>query len=526
MKNKIIPKKVTFNWEMKSKTSNKIPADGSAPEQITGEYLYPGLLPRPFISRYEDLPEENFVRECYKELYELVSTTTMNPEYDAPSGAVFTGTPGIGKSIFLIYFLWLFLSDPRFPDKRFAVEFKQDIYFVFEPVNGTSNTFNMYRVTDDDFPFHEFLLLCDHDDTTSPYRKGKWTFVFSSPNEIRFKEFAKRSNTKTFYMPTWNHDELFYWKPNENEWKESFEKVGGVPRLLRLPPQTLDKKINAKMSYKGLAVSKVIMTSQGGTIDSEINHLLCHANPKRDPNTGKWNYESYTTTPASSYMYTILVEKFLNDNNQETISMMKSGAGAAKRYYGAIEAGKLFQRLLVRDPPLANMKIEAIALEGVNAGKKCTFVLPEIEEVKPTTQEWNKLKLVAGKLYTPIETNFPSADQFYLESVISTDGTKSEKSKCKIVCLQHTLACDHPIKVSGLSKIKERAEECGFDVENEIAFIFETPEKGLVKAAQPFVDTKSNSKELPKGMTVVQYECAVFDQKSGWPKANKKANKK
>jgi hypothetical protein len=39
-------------------------------------------------------------------------------------GGVVTGVPGIGKSVFALYFIACFVKDKRFEDKRFAYEYK------------------------------------------------------------------------------------------------------------------------------------------------------------------------------------------------------------------------------------------------------------------------------------------------------------------------------------------------------------------------------------------------------------------
>jgi hypothetical protein len=70
---------------------------------------------------------------------------------------------GIGKSLFLIYFIYRFRSDERFPDKRFALEFFKGKYQLFKPIvdndGGTalvSTILNAAEINSKDF-----LLLCD-----------------------------------------------------------------------------------------------------------------------------------------------------------------------------------------------------------------------------------------------------------------------------------------------------------------------------------------------------------------------------
>ena len=46
---------------------------------------------------------------------------------------LFTGVPGIGKSLFMVYFISRFLVDERFTDKSFALEFTAGKYVYFRP---------------------------------------------------------------------------------------------------------------------------------------------------------------------------------------------------------------------------------------------------------------------------------------------------------------------------------------------------------------------------------------------------------
>ena len=50
---------------------------------------------------------------------------------------LFTGVPGIGKSLFLVYFIYRYLHDDRFSDKRFALKFDSGVYEYFKPITDS-----------------------------------------------------------------------------------------------------------------------------------------------------------------------------------------------------------------------------------------------------------------------------------------------------------------------------------------------------------------------------------------------------
>ena len=73
-----------------------------------------------------------FIRNSYRRLYKIVSGTMLRT---SRSTMLFTGVSGIGKSLFLLYFICRFLGDNRSPDKCFALEFNRGEYDYFEPVD-------------------------------------------------------------------------------------------------------------------------------------------------------------------------------------------------------------------------------------------------------------------------------------------------------------------------------------------------------------------------------------------------------
>jgi hypothetical protein len=66
----------------------------------------------------------------------------------------------MGKSLFLVYFIYRFLSDECFPDKRFALEFDHGEYIVFEPIGSTGKTFKKTTLAAK-YVDPDFLVLCD-----------------------------------------------------------------------------------------------------------------------------------------------------------------------------------------------------------------------------------------------------------------------------------------------------------------------------------------------------------------------------
>ena len=109
-----------------------------------------------------------FVRGCYEELYELVTAEMLSPSRKTIDGLelkpsfLFTGVPGIGKSVFMIYFLCRYSTDNRFSDKRFATEFGKGKYCYYHPATEAGEYY-FSKEFDEDI-LRDIVLVVDVDE--------------------------------------------------------------------------------------------------------------------------------------------------------------------------------------------------------------------------------------------------------------------------------------------------------------------------------------------------------------------------
>ena len=115
-----------------------------------GSWLVLDNIPQCFQHHYGVIPSKIFIRKCYEDLYQEVTVEILKPILKR-SVFLFQGIPGIGNSIFMIYFILTYSIDNRFLDKRFALEFNRGSYYYFIPtkVNGE---YYMSVVTTERFP--------------------------------------------------------------------------------------------------------------------------------------------------------------------------------------------------------------------------------------------------------------------------------------------------------------------------------------------------------------------------------------
>ena len=201
-------------------------------KSIHGEHLLVKTLPKVFKQRYGTIPKTIYVRDCYRELYKIATDSMVDASLDN-CATLFTGVPGIGKSLFMVYFISRFLVDERFTDKSFALEFTAGKYVYFRPT-GEEGEFwcsfqdGTYMLSKD------FLLLCDIVATVEPVARAKWTYIFSSPDPKRYKQILKNFPNHRYTLPTWSELELMLLSADRpvSEWYNDFVLFGGVPRYI------------------------------------------------------------------------------------------------------------------------------------------------------------------------------------------------------------------------------------------------------------------------------------------------------
>lgn len=415
-------------------------------ESIHGEHLLVKKLPEVFTQRYGPIPKKVYVRDCYRTLYKLASDSMVDASLDF-GAALFTGVPGIGKSLFLVYFIFRFLTDERFNDKRFALEFTRGVYVCFLPT-GAQGEFWCSNQDGTSMPSKQFLLLCDIAEAVEPVSRAKWTYIFSSPAPDRYKEILKNYPSQEYTLPTWSEWELMFVSANVGDWYDDFVLFGGVPRYIfpnRDPhnPPAIYRDPHLLMSNaleeKGGALSESFFKFGFGIVDWLQSYMLVHINPPVSAD-GEFVYHGKKVyTFASDAIFQWLAEKHSTQMLAGAVGMFN--AGTASESYGAVSAGKLFEKVCLWLKPLDGMRITATSLSGVSTS---VFEVPSVREMLP--QDWKKrAHLVPGVLYVPRISNLESGDSFYL--VLLPTG------KFLLVVLQITVGKSHPVKVNGLHDI-------------------------------------------------------------------------
>ena len=207
---------------------------------------YPFFVPSPdpFFNNIASIPEDDgwlhfkenipetklkklFVRDSYRALAESIEPGINK--------AIITGTPGIGKSLFLFYLLRKLVKE----GKRVFIVYGATMFYY----DGQGGVFGCSSLPDGfDLLFWNETLWClfDAKDKTigdlGKFPYGKCTFVLStSPRRDLVNDFRKAPTVQEFYMPIWTEEELDVIAPcfpGAIDWRRRYDVLGGVPRLV------------------------------------------------------------------------------------------------------------------------------------------------------------------------------------------------------------------------------------------------------------------------------------------------------
>jgi hypothetical protein len=425
-------------------------------KEYFGEFLEIIDLPPIFFLRYGTIPSRIYVRHCYRKLYETV--THHWKTYEPFAATLFTGVPGIGKSLFLIYFLFRFLCDVRFPDKRFALEFGfvPGEFHYFTP-NGSvefphftandSVNFECSSRTTSTCPVIEIPIFSDLKNLSEPTCRGKWLLIFSSPNPLRYKQTMSNSPKFRFTFPTWKYSELLFVVPDDGNWIDRFILFGGVPRSVFWDFVEEDSKKNLKraLDSNGGIIADYFFKPGFGHIDPENSYMLIHMNPPSSPTDDDWLYDEMEVYSfASDHIFNLIREKHQSRILAEPVNLFN--AGIASEVYGA---GNLFEMICLWLKPVAGRQIQCSSLES---NKSYCINLPEMSLLeyhwKENARDDITQKLQKSVLYQPKISNLESGNAFCLVYV----DIKGFPTLCLVV-LQITVGEKHPVQVSGLHDI-------------------------------------------------------------------------
>ncbi|KAI8896574.1 hypothetical protein BC833DRAFT_528106, partial [Globomyces pollinis-pini] len=244
----------------------------------------------------DNIPSTTLNRLYIRESYQSIAADIHNPaqhfQHQSPvfsnhptskyfTKAIITGTPGIGKSLFLFYLLWQLVKMGR------RVLFIFDPYTIYYDGQGCVFQFPKdWLPSSIDYSFWNGDLWCLFD---AKYKKeehliafphGCCTFILStSPRREMTNDFSKPPIPQVFYMPIWTKAEIEIIAPKFPalaDWNNRFDILGGIPRhVLEVTGTDATQLLQAACKQCTLKDCIRIIALDSTTTDTDL-HCLVH----------------------------------------------------------------------------------------------------------------------------------------------------------------------------------------------------------------------------------------------------------
>ena len=396
------------------------------------------------------------VRQCYIQMHAQIMTW-LQDKFSLPTPPigmfVITGTPGIGKSVFLAYMV-AFLVEQGY---GIVIQIGQKFW---SRQSGSGKTVAHEEQKPKLFKNPQVVLLADPrggKDNEIEQRRAGCTIVFTSLRESCYKvPFKQQSNySERRYMPIWSSEELVKHRKvlfptyEEKDVINAHALLGGSVRWLadlvkeqgQIPDQSkaaqelIDQYVSIK-SFEELNLLLQHFENPQGAEDranSKMSYLLqIHADtPQPMP------FKKPTVRLIDSKVAVQVICEKLNLKTEEEQKKFVTQYLSAKPLGSLV--GQVFQSFVLEC--LTGKGKKKYDLHGSFLGSKETFkvaVPNQRKELQTEAAGANKEFLAAAQLYHPLADNFPAADIFFL-TVVSEEytlwllqTTKADKQDCKI----------------------------------------------------------------------------------------------
>ncbi|KAF0713749.1 Aste57867_4226 [Aphanomyces stellatus] len=213
--------------------------------------------------------------------YQTIASSIQERGEDGIFKTIITGTPGIGKSLFLIYLLWI------------LVKAGKKVLFIYHPnliyYDGLGGVFELRELPSAiEHSFWDESLWCLFDAkgkneghlSAIPYDSCN-VVLSTSPRRDMINDFKKPPVPRVFFMPLWTEPELEQVGPSFPhvlDWHDRFKILGGIPRMvLEDSEQEATKILEAACKQCELDdCIKIIGLDSTITEKSKVVHSLVH----------------------------------------------------------------------------------------------------------------------------------------------------------------------------------------------------------------------------------------------------------
>ena len=429
-------------------------------------------------------------RGCYEDIYNIASQKTEQIDV--------TGTPGIGKSTMLFFFVLLFLKAGK--TVVLATRKTAPGYLIFRPEGTTSSVeFAHYRPEDESFVF---LLDIPNPSKGGALYPGLAIWVHSPGAERQDKEYLKRTHA-TLYLPLWSAEEVTaVWNTmaqknlpdrpaNENDLIDNQAMWGNVPRAIFVPRTTASSKMAAVLAklraMKPDDRLQIIMNIGGtGSAPELIDSLL----QIEVVTTGEWAYLRMQRN-CTPYVYKAVLDMYQRDRRAAGLELaalfsripeLGSAYGTLFELHAhdhiAFSYSESYTIYPIHGEPFVDGAEHTVT---VRPGDRVTF--RKLHELVPGPD--GQLKIQENVYYQPAIKNLAAGDSF----VVTRDG-----DNCTLWIWQYTVSASHDIVAHGVTQILGVLGAVGADkTKTKIKFVFVVPEHVLTDFRMGTVKTTNDA---------------------------------
>ena len=265
-----------------------------------------------------------YIRKAYEDMFRIICNN-LNSDNDIKKRfhrMAITGTPGIGKSMFLFYILWRLANMETTKTVILHRQLDRKRIYVFQNDGcwKTENTGDINDFLDDSTTWYLMDAL-----KSPPGPVNAVTILVSSPSKMYYSAFLKYIPVPFLhYLPLWSLEELKKaadsYSMNHEEIENRFKMIGGIARYVLEDKRALGPIIDDAIG--SLALNKLISIALGETSkENEISHRIVHF--KVEPP----HYSECRLEIGSDYVFEEALRRFLtchDDTVKEFIIMSEN----------------------------------------------------------------------------------------------------------------------------------------------------------------------------------------------------------
>jgi hypothetical protein len=256
-----------------------------------------------------DHVDKIYIRRAYEDLFALISKdlNPANPQ-DRLHRFTITGTPGIGKSIFIFYLFWRLANEETVKAVIFRREGELGCIYVFQH-DGCWETFD-YDDLDEllDDPATWYLV----DSYVNRPAEVKAITIFVTPVKLQHDMcFSYSAAAQPYYLPVWSLEELkvaaSLSRTRVKEVEERYSFIGGIPRYIF--DKDFDLKCDIDNTMLGLAWGFLEFAFQAKSDSNKIGHFIIHYLVDS-------TYSDYSLVFSSKYVTSLALKGLLTSGEQ------------------------------------------------------------------------------------------------------------------------------------------------------------------------------------------------------------------